>query len=38
MCSLLEKEMKIVFDKKFSETFELLKRKLIEAPILIAQK
>jgi len=36
MCSLLEKEMKFVFDEKCLQAFELLKKKLIEAYILIA--
>ena len=34
MCSLLEKEMKFVFDEKCMQAFEALKKKLIEAPIL----
>lgn len=36
MCSLLEKEVKFEFDEKCLQAFELLKKKLIEAPILIA--
>ena len=36
MCSLLEKEMKFVFDEKCLQAFELLKKRLIEAHILIA--
>ncbi|XP_049399876.1 uncharacterized protein LOC125863958 [Solanum stenotomum] len=36
MCSLLEKEMKFVFDEKCLQVFELLKKKLIEDPILIS--
>ncbi|XP_049342913.1 uncharacterized protein LOC125807236 [Solanum verrucosum] len=36
MCSLLEKHTKFVFDEKCFQAFELLKKKLIEAHILIA--
>ncbi|XP_055826340.1 uncharacterized protein LOC129894705 [Solanum dulcamara] len=36
MCSLLEKEAKFIFDDKCLQSFELLKKKLIEVPILIA--
>ncbi|XP_015169788.1 uncharacterized protein [Solanum tuberosum] len=33
MCSLLEKEIKFVFDEQCIQAFEALKKKLIEAPI-----
>ena len=36
MCSLLEKEVKFYFDEMCFKDFEMLKRNLIEAPILIA--
>ncbi|KAH0669895.1 hypothetical protein KY285_024033 [Solanum tuberosum] len=36
MCSLLEKEVKFDFDEMCLKAFEMLKRNLIEAPILIA--
>ncbi|XP_055812065.1 uncharacterized protein LOC129881982 [Solanum dulcamara] len=36
MCGLLEKEVKFVFDDECLQAFELLKKKLIEAPILLA--
>ena len=36
MCSILEKEVKFEFDKISLKAFEMLKRNLIEAPILIA--
>jgi len=36
MCSLLEKEVKFDFDERCLKAFEMLKRNLIEAPILIA--
>ena len=36
MCNLLEKEVKFKFDKNYLESFEVLKQKMIEAPILVA--
>ncbi|XP_055824400.1 uncharacterized protein LOC129892907 [Solanum dulcamara] len=36
MCSLLEKKVKFIFDDNCLQAFEILKKKLIEAPILIA--
>ncbi|XP_042046613.1 uncharacterized protein LOC121792653 [Salvia splendens] len=35
LCNLLEKDAKFVFDGKCLEAFELLKKKLVEAPIII---
>ncbi|XP_049370630.1 uncharacterized protein LOC125835556 [Solanum verrucosum] len=37
MCSMLDKEIKFGFDEKCLQAFELLKKKLIEAHILIAK-
>ncbi|XP_015167843.1 uncharacterized protein [Solanum tuberosum] len=36
LCSFLEKEVKFDFDEMFLKAFQMLKRNLIEAPILIA--
>ncbi|XP_049371097.1 uncharacterized protein LOC125836054 [Solanum verrucosum] len=38
MCSLLEKEMKFVFDEQCMQAFKALKKKLTEAPILTSSK
>ncbi|WMV58376.1 hypothetical protein MTR67_051761 [Solanum verrucosum] len=38
MCSLLEKEVKFMFDKMCLKEYEVLKWNLIEAPILISPK
>ena len=36
ICCILEKEVKFKFDEMFLKAFEILKRNLIEAPILIS--
>lgn len=36
MCSLLEKDAKFIFDQACNDAFEVLKRKLISAPVIVA--
>ena len=35
MCNLLEKDVPFIFDEHCTEAFEVLKKKLVEAPIVV---